>query len=97
MPRTLKQLENDLKLSIKLREYHSKVKQLKSNENIILNNIIDLDNNIINDDSPIIQEHEPKRGRGRPKGSLNFFLIDSKNDIQNSNIIISELCEDVSV
>ena len=79
MARTEKQLQNDLKLSEKLKNYHAKIKALQNQEIEVMNQIIKVENNniddIINNDDIIHEVQESKKKRGRPKGSLKTNLI----------------------
>jgi FixJ family two-component response regulator len=98
--RSEKQIENDKKLSVKLREYHQRVKTLKEKEKEIMHQVIDdLESNniIVNVDEPEIVETEiEKKKRGRPKGSTSKKKnLNIEKDIQSSGIIISPSNEDL--
>ena len=97
-----KQIENDKKLSLKLQEYHKKVKALKEKEKEIMHQVIDEIENkniIVNVDEPEIIETEiEKKKRGRPKGSLSKKKnLNTEKNILSSGIIISPSSEEISV
>jgi FixJ family two-component response regulator len=99
--RSEKQIENDKKLSVKLREYHQRVKTLKEKEKEIMHQVIDdleSKNIIVNVDEPEIVETEiEKKKRGRPKGSTSKKNLNIAKDIQSSGIIISPSSEQISI
>ena len=100
--RSEKQIENDKKLSLKLQEYHKKVKALKEKEKEIMHQVIDEIENkniIVNVDEPEIIETEiEKKKRGRPKGSCSKKKnLNTEKNILSSGIIISQSLEEISV
>jgi hypothetical protein len=85
--RTDKQLENDRKLSVKLKEYHAKIRRFKEAEEKIMHEVIE---QLSPEEDNIVVSTEEKKKRGRPKGSFKKKkLITPLNDIQNSVDITS--------
>ena len=100
--RSEKQIENDKKLSLKLQEYHKKVKALKEKEKEIMHQVIDeieTKNIMVNVDEPEIVETEiEKKKRGRPKGSFSKKKnLNTEKNIQSSGIVITPSNEEISV
>ena len=88
--RTDKQLENDRKLSVKLKEYHAKIRRFKEAEEKIMHEVIE---QLSPEEDNIVVSTEEKKKRGRPKGSFkrypkfsrHYFMIDKSLQFVNVN------------
>ena len=96
--RTDKQLENDRKLSVKLKEYHAKIRRFKEAEEKIMHEVIEQlspeeDNIVVSteekknveDQKVVLKKKIDYSFKRYPKFSRHYFMIDKSLQFVNVN------------